>query len=289
MSKRNLINLSLLILIVVLLAVTIYEPGKDVATKPPTLTSLDKILISQIKITRHDADATEKDVEFNKTNNGWVMLKPYSAPANTFRIDSILELLSTISFSQNNLSNLDLNTFGLKEPLVTIKFNDKLSLIFGHNKSLKNHRYIQIGATLHLTSDTFFYQLGAKSESYINHKLLDKKYKIVKLTLPSLQLEKINDKWKIDPNIDGLSTDSINQLIDEWQLSQAYDVNKLKPSSIRKADIIVTLDNNEKIHFKIEKRKDSFNLINLAAGIRYLLSSDRENKLLKLSSVNSSN
>lgn len=285
MSKRNLVNLSLLLLIFALAAIAVYKPGKDVAIKPTILTPLKSSAIHHIKINRHSASATEQQIEFKKTVSGWEMLKPYSVSANTFRINSILELLSTVSFSQNNLENLDLNTFGLKKPLVTITFNNITSLVFGHNKSLKNHRYIKIGSTLHLTADTFFYQLGAKSESYINHKVLSESDNIVKLTLPSLKLKNDNGKWNVIPKKGDLSSDSINQLISEWKLSQAFDVNKVKPDSVGKADIIVYLKNNKKIHFKIEDTHKSFNLINLDTGIRYFLSSDRKDKLLKLSNI----
>ena len=289
MSKRNLLNLSLLIFILVLVIFVIYEPGKQVAITPPTLTSLDSKDIYHIKINRHNAKKGEQKIEFKKTASGWSMLKPYSVSANAFRIDSILKLLSTVSFSQNNLESLSLNTFGLNQPVATITFNNKISVIFGHNKSLKNHRYVQVGSTLHMIADTFYYQLAAKAESYINHKLLNNKSKIKKLILPSMKLEKTDGTWQVTPKADNFSADSVNQLISEWQLSQAYDINKIKPAPNSKADIIIQLEDDKKIHFKIEKNKDSFNLVNIDAGIRYILSADRKDKLLKLSDVHQDN
>lgn len=285
MSKRNLLNLVLLIFILVLITFVIYEPGKEVAITPPTLTNMESKDVYHLKISRHNAKSAEQVVEFKKTSAGWIMIKPYSVSANSFRIDSILKLLSTVSFSQNNLENLNLNTFGLTRPVATITFNNKTSIIFGHNKSLKNHRYVRIDSTLHLVADTFFYQLAAKAESYINHKLLNEKSKILKLSLPAIKLEKTDGSWQAIPKADNLSADSINQLISEWQLSQAYDINKVKPSPNSKPDIIIQLEDNKKLHFKIEKNKDNFNLVNLDAGIRYILSADRKDKLLNLSNI----
>lgn len=285
MSKRNLLNLSLFIFIIALVTVVVYEPGKDVAIKPPTLSTIEINDITHIKINRPSADSSEREIEFKKTPNGWMMFKPYSVPANAFRIEAILEILSSVSFSQNSLKNLDLNTFGLEKPAATITFNNKTTFVFGHNKSLKNHRYIQIGSTLHLTADTYFYQLAAKSESYISHKLINTQSKIIKLTLPTMVLSKTDGRWEIKPKTNNSSADSINQLISEWQLSQAYDINKLQAKPNSKADIIIQLNNNKKINFKIEKDTNSFNLLNLDTGIRYILSSDRKDKLLKLSSV----
>lgn len=285
MSKRNLLNLALLVSILVLVVFVVYEPGKDTPVIPSTLTNLKTNDIQHIKISRHQAASDDQDISFKKTAGGWEIVKPYQLPANNFRIDSILELLSTVSLSQNNLEKLDQAAFGLIKPRVTITFNDKTAIIFGHNKSLKHHRYVKIGSTLHMIKDTFYYQLTAKTESYINHKLLPEKSKIIKLNLPDLKLEQADGKWQITPKTDSFSADSVNQLISEWQLSQAYDLNKVKIQPHTKPDITVHLDNNKVIHFKIKNNKDNFNLLNIDSGIHYILSANRKNKLLSLSGI----
>ncbi len=287
MSKRNLLNLALLIFILALVAVVVYEPGKEKPITPPTLTHLKTDDIQHIEINRRLADTNEQDIVFKKTTEGWMMLKPYQLAANTFRIDSILKLLSAVSLSQNNLENLDQSKFGLSIPQATITFN-KTKIIFGHNKSLNHHRYVKIDSTLHMIADTFYYQLMAKTESFINHKLLPEKSKITKLRLPQTKFEQVDGKWNVTPKADDFSADSINQLINEWQLSQAYDINKVKTEEKTKADITIHLSSNKIIRFKIEKNKDSFNLVNLDSGVRYILSADRKDKLLKLSDLEKS-
>jgi len=284
MTKRNLLNLILLAFIFVLIVFVIYEPGKDKAVTPPLLTKLKIDDIKNIKISRYQLPSDQQDISFSKTENGWRMSKPYPLTANTFRIDSILKLLSTVSLSQNNLEKLDPATFGLSKPRATITFNNT-AIIFGHNKSLKHHRYVKIGSTLHMIKDTFFYQLTAKTESYIDHKLLPEKSKIIKLNLPTLKLEKEDEKWKVIPKADSFSADSINQLISEWQLSQAYDLHKVKSQPGSKPDITVHLKNNNVIRFKIKKDKENFSLLNIDSGLHYILSADRKNKLLNLSGI----
>ena len=285
MSKRNLLNLILLIFVFVLIALVVYEPGKDIAITPPLLTDLKAVDITHIKVKRLSPDQNEQEIEFNKTTTGWEIVKPFKLKANVFRIESILKLLSTVSFSQNNLTNLELTKFGLDKPQVTIIFNNT-TIAFGHNKSLKNHRYVKIGSTLHMITDTFFYQLTAKAESYINHKLIPEKNKIKKLILPGLELEQTNGSWNISPTADNISADAVNQLISEWQLSQAFDVNKLNAKQKNKADITIYLDNKKVIQYKIENNKNNFNLINIDTGVRYIQSVVRKEKLLKLSNPN---
>ena len=284
MSKRNLLNLILFIFILALVTVIIVEPGKDQAKTPPSLTELKTTDIHRIKLNRPNAAANEQDVEFKKTSSGWQLVKPYPLAANTFRLDSILKLLSAVSFSQNNITHLDLKKFGLESPLATITFNDT-TIIFGHNKSLKNHRYVQVGSTLHMIADTFYYQLTAKAESYINHKLLPENSKIKKLHLPDIKLEQTNGIWQVKPKADNFSADAVTQLINKWQLSQAYDIEKIKSQAKSKANITVYLNDNTIIRFKINETKDNFSLINIDSGIRYLLSKDRQNKLLTLTEI----
>jgi hypothetical protein len=283
MSKRNLLNLILFIFIIALVSFIVFEPGKHKPLAPTVLTTLSADDVQHIKIIRNSANSKKQTIIFKKSSAGWIMSKPYQTSANTFRIDSILKLLSTVSFSQNHLSKLEPTKFGLTQPAASIIFNNQTTLVFGHNKSLKHHRYVKINSTLHMINDSFYYQLIAKAESYINHKVLPEKSKIIKLHLPEIKLQQKNGKWNITPKADNLSADAANQLISEWQLSQGYDINKINASPASNADIIIDLASNKTIRFKIEKGKNKFNLVNIDTGIRYILSTDRKNKLLNLS------
>ncbi len=287
MLKRNLLNISLLIFIIVLVLLVVYQPGKEEAKTIPELTSLKLNDIHTIKIIR--AKATEKTLEFRKMNNSWVMLKPYKLPANKFRIESILKILSTQSLSQNNLAGLNRKTFGLANPVATIILNNNTTIKFGHNKSLKNYRYVELNSILHMIIDTYYYQLTAKPESYISHKLIPENSKIIKLILPNMVLENTTGKWKLTPPPQSGSADSITQLMNEWEYSQAYDISMANIKNKLQPDVTVMLSNNKTIHFKIESAKTKFNLINTDTHVRYILAADRKNKLLKLLGINQSN
>jgi hypothetical protein len=285
MNKRNLLNLFLFVLILVLVVFVVFQPGKQKATTPPSLTNIKAADVRYITLKRSD----EKNaIELIKKENVWFMLKPYQQSANAFRIESLLKLLSAVSFSQNILTDLNPAEFGLDKPLVTITFNKNTSIEFGHNNSLNNHRYVKIGSVLHLIADTFYYQLAANSESFINHKVLPENSQITELTLPSLALTRINGNWQASPKADKFSADAVNQLIDEWQLSQAYDIKMVKISAADIPDIKIKLADNKIFRFKTDQNKDSFNLTNIDSGVRYILSADRRDKLLKLSTIDRS-
>jgi len=278
MSKRNLLNLILFVFVVLLVALAIFEPGKKTAIAPNTLTKLKTDDIQHIRITKPNEPA----IELYKNEDGWQMSQPYQQSANVFRINSILKLLSAASLSQNSLADLNLFEFGLKKPSATITFNNDVSIEFGHNKSLNHHRYVKIGSTLHLIADTFYYQLAANSESFINHKLLPEKSNIKKLILPTMELEQIEGNWSVIPE-NNFSADAINQLIDEWQLSQAYNITFDKKSDKLNADVKIYFKNSAPLFFNISEEQNNFNLTNVETGIRYILSADRKDKLLKIS------
>ncbi|MDH5396430.1 MAG: DUF4340 domain-containing protein [Gammaproteobacteria bacterium] len=281
MTSRNLLNLGLLFFIAVLIALLVYEPGKEKPVTPPLLTKLQASEITHLSI-----KIDNKELEFNKTEAGWMMLKPFRQPANPFRIDSILKLLSAVSLSQNNMATLQPKEFGLDHPAAIVSFNKDTAILFGNNNSLKHHRYVQINSDLHMIADTFYYQLAAKAESFIDHQLIPKDQKIIKLVLPGLTLAKNDASWSVKPMPTRFSMDAVNQLIDEWQLSQAYDIayhkNKINSQAGTKSDITIDLSNNKTLRFTIEKSSDDFSLLNIDTGIQYILSKDRRDKPLKL-------
>lgn len=286
MLKRNLLNLILFIIIIVLVIFVIYEPKSNDLPPPPTLTNLKSSDIKHLTINRPFAAIPERQIEFEKTQDGWMMLKPHSMPANIFRIESILKILSTVSFSQNDLTQLNEEKFGLNKSKVTLTFNKNTALVFGHNKSLKNHRYINIANTLHLISDTFFYQLGEKSDSYVSHQLISEQRNIKSIHLPNITLRLVDGRWLSNATHKKYTADSINLLIKEWKLSQAYDLNIVKIKKDAKADIKILLDDGSKLNFIVEKTNKIFNLINIKSGIRYIFSPERKNKLLTIPTTN---
>jgi len=284
MNSRNLLNLALFLFILVLVTFVVLEPGKDKPITPPKLTQLSENNIQQIKITLNNND---QNIELKKINNVWKMLKPYALPANSFRIESLNKLAGAISLSQNDLSGLKPKEFGLDPPVATVTFNNKIKIEFGHNKSLKHHRYVKIDSVLHMIADTFYYQLIAKPESFIDHSVLPQNSKIEKLVLPDITFTKNESDWSASPKTKNFSADAANQLMDEWQLSQAYDIEVKNPEANTKADITIQLSDKKLYRFKIKENKENFILSNIDTGVNYILSRDRKEKLLTLTSIES--
>ena len=287
MHARNLLNLALLVFIIVLVVLVTYEPGKEKPVTPPTLTLLNAEEISSIRIQQ----VNNENIELVKKDKQWFITAPFKSTfkANQYRIDSLIQLATTVSFSQNDLTGLNKKDFGLDTPYGAVNFkdhaNNETTIIFGHNKSLKKHRYVQIDNTLHMISDTFYYQVAARAESFIDHGLLAAEQGITTINIPGMLLKEENANWSIKPKPEHYSQDQINQLISNWKNSQAYDL-RYTPEKINQHQPDITVIQGKLVtRFKIINDKDDFILLNLDTGLEYIIAKDRKDALLKLPEI----
>lgn len=276
MNSRTLLNLAMLAVVAVLVIIVVTEPGKKHDITPPLLTSLTAANITTINISRRG----KPDIELVKNALHWKITKPYQLPANSYRIESILGLLSTVSFYQHDLSDLNEKDFGVDNPELTVSFNHDITISFGHNKHISHHRYVKIGHTLHLIQDTFYYQLAARAESFIDHSLLPAESRITQLQLPGFTLLQQDGKWQLHPPRSGVTTDSMLQLISEWQNSQAYEMKKITQLAQTNQHIIIDLADGTQVTFGIVASKEDFILQRDDVQLQYILPNDRKDKLL---------
>jgi len=138
MSSRNILNLVLLSIVLALVAIVVFEPGQTPKATNPALTNLKQENIHHILIQRD----TGKDVELKKINGVWQMLKPYPLLANDFRVQSLLRLAETNSYSRHDLATLDIKKFGLDTSHAKITFNQQAPIIFGGNDALQQRYFL---------------------------------------------------------------------------------------------------------------------------------------------------
>lgn len=281
MSSRNILNLVLLAAVLLLVAIVVFEPGKTPEPANPKLTRLSANDINHMLIQRDNG----KDIELQKINDRWLMLKPYSLPANEFRMQSLLRTVEAESISQNDLTNLKPETFSLDKPRATITFNQQHKIIFGGNDPLQQHRYVAIENTLHLVSDTFYYPVIAQETTFIDHQLLAGQQDIVKLELPGLVIEFKQDKWQTDPMQDDISADAITDLLNQWRTTQAIEMRATDKSRSSNTAKIYFKDQIQPLVFHIQQNKDDTMLIRNDIGIGYILTKDNYTKLVSLSAA----
>ena len=282
MTSRTLLNLALLLIVLILVAVVILEPGGTPEPKPELLTTMKGSEIRQIKIVRRDKGT----IELQKQSDHWRMLTPFKLPANDYKVESVLNLLKTESAAHYAMSDLDPARFDLLKPVVSIYFNNSLKIDFGNIAPLQKQRYVRIGKQLHLIPDYYYYQLIGSATDYLDHALIPAGKKIIRLELPELTLALKDDKWTLSPKDESYSADAYTDLLNEWQHAHALELRPLKnkdKKNLPHRKIQIMLQSSSKpINYELRQTEDEFVLIRADRNIEYVMPKDKAEALLNL-------
>ncbi len=280
MTSRTLLNLALLLIVLILVAVVVLEPGKTPEPKTVLLTNLKDSDVNKIKIIRNDKDT----IELQKTEQQWQMLAPYSLAANNYKVASLMKLLKTESVAQYDMHHLDPARYDLLSPALSINFNDSLNIDFGNLEPIQKHRYVRIDQQLHLIADYYYYQLVGSTTDYLDHALIEQTEKITRIELPGLTLAITDGKWMLSPENENYSADAYTDLFNEWKLAHAVE---LRPLTVTKkmADSQVRIflqGHDAPIEYKLFQTDDEFILSRIDKNIEYVMAADKADALLGL-------
>jgi len=218
MQSRSLLNIALF-LVVVLLAVYIYDTDKkeQASSESDQLTQLSAGQVTQISV-HHN----QRHIELRREDGKWRMLQPINMTANSFRIDTLLKMLSTVSHAEYSTADLALDKYGISDASTSISFND-ITIDFGIVNPINNYRYVRINDTVHLIDDHFYPLLSSQTGTLVARELIDGDAIIDKLVLPQQTLYRDeNNLWHSSNNTD---PDAIIETVHHWQHSQAFGVH----------------------------------------------------------------
>ena len=217
MKSRTLLNIALLLLVAVL-AVYMYMTDQQQETDgTEQLTRL-----SADEVSRIDIQHNQRHIVLSKQGNRWRMLQPIDVDANSFRIDTLLKMLNTVSHSAYPAAGLDLEKYGLSDTGTSVTFND-IRIDFGIVNPINNYRYVRVTETIHLIDDHFYPLLSSQTGTLVARELLPEDAVIEKLELPDLTLFRDQDnRWRSSADID---PDAINDVLYQWKNAQAFGVH----------------------------------------------------------------
>lgn len=244
MRSRTLINIVLLVVVVLLGSyVYITSEQETESTASTRLTQLPADEVTQISI-RHN----QRQLELSKINDRWQMLQPVNIEANSFRIDTLLKLLNTVSHAAYPVAGLELSKYGLSSAGTSISFND-VTIEFGITNPMNNYRYVRVGDTVHLIDDHFYPLLSSQTGTLVARELIAGDAVIEKLVLPELTLYKDeNKRWQSSGDTE---PDAISETLHHWKNSQAFGVHNYMPRESL-GDISVYLAGQpEPVHFRV--------------------------------------
>ena len=183
MQSRALLNIALFLL-VVLLAVYMYDTDQQqqASSKSEQLTQLPSDAVKQISI-RHN----QRHIELSREDGKWRMLQPINVAADSFRIDTLLNMLNTVSHAAYSAMDIELGKYELSEASTSISFND-IIIDFGIVNPINNYRYVRINNTVHLIDDHFYPLLSSQTGTLVARELIASEATIEKLVLPEQTL-----------------------------------------------------------------------------------------------------
>lgn len=281
MQSRSLLNIALF-LVVVLLAVYIYDTDKkeQASSESEQLTQLSADEVTQISI-QHN----QRQIKLRREGGKWRMLQPIDIAANSFRIDTLLNMLKTVSHTAYSAAELELDKYGLSEASTSISFNN-ITIDFGVVNPINNYRYVRINDTVHLIDDHFYPLLSSQTGTLVARELIDGDAIIDKLVLPQQTLYRDeNNLWHSSDNTD---PDAISETLHHWQHSQAFGVhNYMQRESL--ADISVYMaGNSEPIRFYVTDTDPWLIIARPELDIEYHFNLEFHDRLLKPGAIKES-
>lgn len=161
MSKRTLINLILLTLIVVLGLYIQKNPVETTQTQ--LLTTLVPDEINTIVIQRRDLT----EIIFEKSQHDWKITSPFEAEADADKMKSLLSFLKLKSRHQQPITDKkQLQRFNLDQPDVSLFLNDQ-QFDFGASNDFNHYRYVLHKSTVHSVKDITYHLLNQDAESFV--------------------------------------------------------------------------------------------------------------------------
>jgi len=258
MRRPVLVNGSLLALIVILGGLTWLSIQEQEADHIILLTQLNPDQVNRITLDNQTGQA----IRLEHTDRGWQMLHPYEAKADDNRIQRLLEIVRSSSFSHFQ-APADVAEYGLAPPSglqFGVQFHAGWSLL------------LRLKSQIHLIKDRFIHHLQARAEDFISPALLPAGSRIRAIHTPEWQLSFISSgKGSLDPPNTDISGDDLNKKRDQWQLARASRVVPA-PEGKGSGRIEIKLEHKQQpISFELGRSEQYTLLIRRDLGLAYAI------------------
>jgi hypothetical protein len=278
MSRRNLLNLALLLVAAALAAIIVLRPGlKPAATHAP-LSTLDPQQVTRIELVRK-AGAT---LRFRKTGAHWRIDATPELSADDFQMSTVLALLQAAPVRSYPVHDLDLAKVGLDPPQASAHF-DRVALDLGDTDAIDNLRYVRSGATVYLVADRYAHLLNAGVANFVQRTLLPGDAHIRALQLPGLSLTQTDTvHWQLQPDDHNAGADRIQDLLRNWRHASALYVARADTPATGDTVRVTLAGRAEPLVFTIVARSPDLVLGRPDLGLQYHLPGTAATQLLAL-------
>jgi hypothetical protein len=283
MKPRALLNLALILLLGILVAIAVLEPGRDEETpEGQPLTTLQREDIDHLIITRSGLEP----LALQRDGKRWFIDGEPRLPANPTRVEALLSLAGARPTASYPRNQAELTKFGLgAQKAIGVQLNDT-QLLVGGSDPIKHRRYILTGDTMHLVQDTFSFHLMSGATDWINTELLPAGGEIIGLQLPGITLTQ-SDRggWAGEGIAEGVSSDRIQAFVDGWRYAQAQAVLPMTDANANndsgEAVVVILRDQLQPIEMQLQQVGSETYLTRSDWKIRYHLSTWQVESLLQ--------
>lgn len=278
MSRRNLLNLALLLVAAALAAVIVLRPGLHTTARRAPLSTLDPQQVTRIDVTRPAGAA----LHFRKHGTHWQIDDGKVLSADDFQMSTVLALLQAVPVRSYPVHDLDLARLGLDPPQASAQF-DTLQLELGGTDAIDGLRYVRSGATVFLVKDRYAHLLNAGVANFVQRTLLPGDARIRALQLPGLTLTQPDGvHWQLQPDDRSVGADRIQALLRDWQRASALYVASAGPSAAGETVRVTLADRPQPLVFTIVTRSPDLVLERPDLGMQYHLPAAAAGQLLAL-------
>lgn len=272
MSKINILNLVLSIVVITLAIVIYYSEEQN--TLLDRLTDIDVSSINSIHIQHNN----NKTILVKNSRQQWSITQPVSVAANHFRINSLLKLLNAPVHKQYSIDEINLSDTGLKDSSTTVSFNEQ-SITFGINNTATSLRYVRLNNSVFTIEDVYHPFISSNFGTLVSLNLLPNDSHIEKLVIKNQTIDK-DEKGLWQSTID-ITADNINKAIDHWNSIQAFGVHEyLQREELGKVFIYLA-GTTTPVAYVITDTDPWLILARPELGLEYHLDVDAYNKLIE--------
>ncbi len=276
MGGRNLLNLGLLLFALLLAGIALWEPGKAPPQSAQTLTRIDPETVQTLHIKAPQGGK----VMLRRREESWWVSGRQELPANPFRVDTLLNILASVSHAQYNADEVDTRQLGLAPPQARLRF-DQQELHIGAVSPINQYRYVRWDDQIHLLSDSWYHLLQGQRAEYVSLRPFGPAVTFQRLELPGLVLARGESGWRVNGEPPA-SVDGVNGLLDEWRHLRALQV---KPRQERPAEARLRFGLQGEpgtLELDLVAREPELILSRPAWGVDYYFSAALAERLLQL-------
>ncbi len=281
MNTRWLLNLALLALVAGLAIFAWWHSQEQARDPRAPLTSLAPADIKRVTIGR----APREPVVLERTASGWRLVQPVKGGrANGFAVDNLLRLASA-PIETTLAPPIEPARYGLAPAAASVRFDD-VTIDFGQMHPLNAWHYVRVGEAVHLIGSRYYAQVVAPYNNYLDSRLIEEGRTPVAFRLPGFRLESENGSWRRVPEDKNLSSDRINDFVEEWRNARALQVERYSGRAVLERielKFAASGGKTESLALGVLAREPELVLYRMDEGLEYHFPEETGKRLLSLS------